>query len=351
MRAWLLALAMIATPAVAETDLLEQLYGKSSKIQTSVAVEAPDPETAANEPVELQLIESCTIQRERIYVQDLVGCSGSDDVCRAIAVAELGLAPKPGRQEKWAREKIAALIAAEFPHQAIKWSGASVSVVNAAAVSVPEDAIRLVLEKELAKIGGSTRLRIQSIRLPSLLQLRHSAYDFALPQFDNDIQAVLQNPRRRYAQFRVVAKDTHLDSPSNYEMNIAVTFYAEVLGVVSKANLQRSQTITANDVEEKWVPFQEQVFTRASDLVGKIVRSKLTQGQAVRIWDVTAEPDVHRGEKVEALLIGNGVKLNGMAEALENGAIGQKIRVRLEATKRNVVGTVVARSQVEVPMR
>lgn len=349
MKAWLLGFVMVATPAAAEADLLEQLYGKISK--KSVAVETPVPVAAAKEPIELRLLESCKIERERIYVQDLVSCSGPNEACQALSVAELGLAPKPGRQEKWTRDQVASLLAAEFPDQAITWSGAASTVVDAAAVTVPEDAVRSVLERHLAGIGGTVRLRIQSMRLPVLLQLRHSAYDFTLPHFNDEIQTVLQNPRRRFTQFRLVAKDTHLDSPANYEMTVAVTFIPEILAVVSKSNLQRSKRVTADDLEEKWLPYQEQVFTKAADLAGKIVRSKLTQGQAVRISDVTTEPDVYRGEKVEALLVGNGVKLNGVAEALESGAIGQKIRVRLEATKRNVLGTVVARSQVEVPMR
>ncbi len=70
---------------------------------------------------------------------------------------------------------------------------------------------------------------------------------------------------------------------------------------------------------------------------------------AIRSWDLTREPEVLRGDRIEAVISSGGVRLNSVAQALEPGFIGQKIRIRLETTKKSVMGIVIARSQVEVP--
>jgi flagella basal body P-ring formation protein FlgA len=98
------------------------------------------------------------------------------------------------------------------------------------------------------------------------------------------------------------------------------------------------------------VPYQENVVRDAASLEKQILRVTARPGQVLRIYDLTRDPDVKRGERVEASVVSAGVKMNSAAQAMESAAIGQRIRVQLDTTKRQVMATVIGPSKVEVHM-
>ena len=193
------------------------------------------------------------------------------------------------------------------------------------------------------------RVLVQSIRLPTVQVLRHNNYVYKVPGFTDQISRIYANPRTHFAQIKVVAVDQDPASQSSVEFIVQLSLRVEIQALVTTQARERGERLTPELVALEWIPFQDQIVTDEKLVVGKLLKTRVMPKQAIRTWDLMREPEVQRGDRIEAVINSGGVKLNSVAQALEPGFIGQKIRIRLDATKKTLLGVVIARSQVEVP--
>lgn len=340
-------------------DLLQQLYGKpSSPNANELPSNAQAPHSASspsnglpiiNETVTLSLRDSFTVARERLFLSDLAICHGSKKFCDEIKGIDLGSAPKPMRQDRIARQQVEATVQKEFDGATVVWEGANHCLVSALSSPINEEAVVRVLEHEFQVAPKGMRVIVQSIRLPTMQVLRHNNYIYRIPSFGDQISRVFTNPRSHFAQIKVLAIDQDPSSQATVEFLAQVNLRVEIQALVLTQAKERGERLSAEAIEMQWIPYQDQVVTDDKLLLGKLLRSRIMANQAIRTWDLTREPEVQRGDRIEAVINSGGIKLNSVAQALEPGFVGQKIRIRLEATKKNVLGVVIARSQVEVP--
>ncbi len=328
-------------------DLLQQLYGKKPLEKKLESEELIKP--VPSESVSLSFRDRFEASRERIFFADLVQCKGSKSLCKDLAAIDVGAAPKPMRQERVSRSQIAALVERDYPGLALSWEGTDAISVMALSTGVNEEAVMKVISEEFEDAPAGMRVIIQSIRVPSLPMLRHSNYSYKLSEIGDQISRVFTNPRTRFAQLKMIAVDQDPASQSKIEFLVQVSLRIEVEALVMKDAKERGESVTEGSIELQWINYQDQVFADPKQVIGKLLKTRIQSQSPIRTWDLTREPEVLRGDRVEAMLSSNGLKINGVAQALEQGFIGQKIRIRLESTKKTIVGTVVARSQVEVP--
>ncbi len=330
-------------------DLLQQLYGKKPALAKPQEIGEDLVKPTPTEAPILVFRDRYEASRERIFLSDLLQCKGAKVMCKEILNIDVGAAPKPMRQERYTRSQISALIDKEFPGVTPTWEGVDSCQVVALSMGVNEEAVLRVISEEFEDAPAGMRVIIQSIRVPSLPMLRHSNYSYKLHEFGDQISRVFVNPRTRFAQLRMLAVDQDPASQSKIEFLVQVSLRIEVEALVLKEAKERGERLNADAVELQWINYQDQVFADPKLVVGKLLKSRLQALSPIRTWDITREPEVLRGDRVEAILSSNGLKINGVAQALEQGFIGQKIRIKLESTKKTIVGTVIARSQVEVP--
>lgn len=354
MKVWLLSLLLASSAgelSAQPVDLLQQLYGKKSSAAPSPAKEEEneDLKPVPTETLTLTFRDRYEASRERLYLSDLIGCKGSKTLCDEIKAIDIGRAPKPLRQERYSRKQVADFIEKEFPSQALMWEGSEFCQVIALSAPVQEEAVMKVLQEEFEDAPAGLRVVIQSIRVPSLQMLRHNNYSYKILAFGDQVARVFQNPRTRFAQLKVVAVDQDPSSQSSIEFLVQVSLRIELDAPVLKTSKERGERLSEADFESEWINYQDQILLDPKQIIGKLLKTRVSAGNPIRNWDVTREPEVLRGDRVEAIVSGNGLKINGIAQALEQGFIGQKIRIRLDATKKTVMGTVIARSQVEVP--
>ncbi|MBC7533567.1 MAG: flagellar basal body P-ring formation protein FlgA [Oligoflexus sp.] len=346
-------------------DLLQQLYGKPSAAsgtgsgngnEVPGSAQAPhrpssssDIPPLVSETVTLTLRDSFTVARERMFLSDLASCRGSKKFCDELQGVDLGAAPKPMRQDRIARQQVEATVQKEFSAATVVWDGADHCLVTALSSPVNEESVVRVLEHEFQAAPKGMRVVVQSIRLPSMQVLRHNNYSYRIASYGDQISRVFSNPRSRFAQVKILAVDLDPSSQATVEFVAQVNLRVEIQALVVIQAKERGERLTAESIELQWIAYQDQVVMDDKLLVGKLLRSRIMANQAIRSWDLTREPEVQRGDRIEAVINSNGIKLNSVAQALEPGFIGQKIRIRLEATKKNILAVVIARSQVEVP--
>lgn len=340
----LIILLLICTPIVwgAEAVPVSALYGQGLSTQ-----QAALPLTLEST---LVVQENSEIKHARVYVQDIATCRGSVLLCRDILAIDLGPSPKAGQEKSLSEADLRKAFHLELPQQKIEIQAPQRIRLVASALSVDPLRIREQVDMRLSELAGPYRFTLNNVRVPVGLRLRHDNYRIEFPSWNQDFSFILQNPRRALVNVMVRLVDEEPGSSEQFDLTVQVVLRAEVqAGVVSKA-MERGQLVNPEAVIFQWVPYQENVVRDAAALEKQLLRSTVRPGQVLRIYDLTRDPDVKRGERVEASVVSSGVKMNSAAQALESAAIGQRIRVQLDTTKRQVMATVIGPSKVEVHM-
>ena len=89
-------------------------------------------------------------------------------------------------------------------------------------------------------------------------------------------------------------------------------------------------------------------LTEAAQLEGMQATRPLRAGEPINRLHIKPVVDVSRNSLVSLVYRKPGMELTGNGQALEDGKIGQTIRVMNPDTRATVVGVVVAANQVEV---
>jgi flagella basal body P-ring formation protein FlgA len=88
--------------------------------------------------------------------------------------------------------------------------------------------------------------------------------------------------------------------------------------------------------------------SRASEVLGRSLKKNLSQGETIPLNSVADVPIINRGKTVTITANNAGLRVEARGEALENGVLGDSIRVRNIASKVVIRAVVVAEDRVEV---
>lgn len=115
----------------------------------------------------------------------------------------------------------------------------------------------------------------------------------------------------------------------------------------------RGETIQAEDLD--WVQLKDSrigtsVVTDASELVGHSARSPLRPGTPVRATQIRKPVVVAKGSLVLLVLERQGMALSARARALEDGGVGETIRVSNLQSSTVVEGTITGPGRIDVSL-
>jgi flagella basal body P-ring formation protein FlgA len=316
--------------------------------ETPPASPAYAPQLQLNCRITMQAETS--IRGESIYLEDLASCEGPQQLCREVLAVALAPSPKPGSGLKFPVTSVMQTLREEFPHHTFEFDGATQTNLKATAQPIDAKRLREALEERLSRQSGPLRVSLQSLRVPYSQKLRHEHYEYDFPEWDSELQRIAQFPRKTFVSLKTVARDAVTGAKAPIEWVTQVAVRVEIQALVTRKNLSRAVPLEESDVVLRWLPYQENLVKDLKELHGKSLRVALREGQPLRNFDLYQEPDVRRGERVEATVLSGGVKMNSAGQAMETGTVGQKVRIQLDSTRRQVMGLIVARSQVEVHM-
>lgn len=128
--------------------------------------------------------------------------------------------------------------------------------------------------------------------------------------------------------------------------------YEEMVEVpVMKYRLSSGNIIHEDDVEWQKLPstrVKREAVMDMAELVGKSVVRGLTPGRPVLADEVQQPPVVLRRSPVRISYQSNNLSIQAVGTAMQDGAVGDKIKVRNDDSGIEVDARVVARGQVEV---
>ena len=107
----------------------------------------------------------------------------------------------------------------------------------------------------------------------------------------------------------------------------------DVIGsyVVAARDIERGTLITSNMLSERGGNLGDlsaQALTAEEDIVGKIAQRPIRTGSAFLAHYLQAPDLVERGQRVTVVAQGSAFRVSREGEALENGALGEQVRVR-----------------------
>ena len=137
-----------------------------------------------------------------------------------------------------------------------------------------------------------------------------------------------------------------------YAATARVRAFADVL--VAAERLDRYEIITegAFRVERREITnLTDAYFAEPADIVGKRARRVISPGTVLRASDIEVVPLVDRGAGVTIAVVLGKVTVTSKAKALEDGQMGELIKVQDLTTGKRLVGTVMGKSLVVLDER
>lgn len=144
---------------------------------------------------------------------------------------------------------------------------------------------------------------------------------------------------------------TLLPPPVETRLEAAAPAAATVSVPVLKQPVQKGETITADNLTTLEIPAQQafaSTIASADELAGQQAVRPLGAGQPINRLHVRVAPMVARNQSVTFTFKRGGIELSGSGQALEDGQLGQSIRVINPATRSTILGTVTGNAAVAI---
>lgn len=283
------------------------------------------------------LKEKATVTDDRIRLGDLF--TGLDETLDKKAVAP---APALGKEAVLTYEWLKKLARTNGVVWEPSNEKASVTVYRKAD-EISKDEISKILTGELQKQGmpEDAEITFQKGDFPVLVPFR-SAWRL------NPVAAEYVPARQHFS----IKAELIVDSEKKQELLFAGKVKVFMNVPVAMRDLKAGQIITADDVFDKRVVQENnsrminQVKTQ--DLIGKEVKRAIRSGQTIQSNDVRAQVMVAKGKIVTLNYSKGGIMLSAQGKALENGGLGDTVRVMNAQSKSVIQGTVTGPETVSV---
>lgn len=140
------------------------------------------------------------------------------------------------------------------------------------------------------------------------------------------------------------------DGATAEQVNISARVKVIATVPVARTTINRGSIITEADLEMKSLDISRysSVVMDAKECLGKRVKTGLRQGRPVLKTNIEDPPLVNRGDIVFLEAKANSLVVRDRAVALKDGRISEQIPVRNISSGKQVVGTIIAASRIEV---
>lgn len=212
---------------------------------------------------------------------------------------------------------------------------------RSARVSVGETAVENIVlralgERRIATAGARIQLTAFSARLPITFETRLSVERISYQPAGNRFIAVL-----------VATGDDDIAQ----RFTVAGRLLQTIEMPVPVRRLQAGEIIDAEDLQ--WVSLRDRrVSARAvqqsDNLIGRVARRTLPAGVPINATDVKRPVLIDKGAAVTVILEAPNMQLSVRGRAMEDGAVGQSIRVANLESRAIVIGVVTPAGQVAI---
>jgi flagella basal body P-ring formation protein FlgA len=272
------------------------------------------------------------VEGERITLGDL-----SPTVPRELLALDVGPAPAPGKSSIVSRAAV---------QEALRRAGADPALAAAMPVRSQIERAGLQLSRDALAVAvreaASAELPV-GVAIDTVLGLSN----VLLPKGEHRVDVSLGKLRRSTVATVDIIAGGRRWARQQATLQLSGTARTPVL----RSDLPKGTTVKAEHVELENVAIDdvpEGAMMRAEDLVGQRLRSRTNAKNPVRKAAVEAPPVIARGDVVNLVARGHGIKISRQAVAQQDGAIGQTIRVKASGGDEVLLGKIESETLVVV---
>lgn len=310
--------------------------------------------------IAIELPEIAEVGQPQVRFGDIAIVRTSDlQSQRRLVSLPLGRAPRPGVPVVLDRAVLSKWILQQtgwgsgFQQRTIHWSGAMEVQVLAAAQVLSSKRVSAVAEAALKQWldARSTKAHVEPLsRVP----------DQALASGELTLRARPLPPQGAPARRMSVWVDVFAND--RFVKAIPVSFAVEAWVPVRVAlrSLAEGEIVERSDLQVQLVErsvnatdlrpaaLSAPYLAEGSDLPRSVrLRHAVRAGEVLSRSDLEAAPDVVRGNRAELSAVAGAVALTGQAEVLQDGRVGETVRVRLPGATGTILARVTGPDQVE----
>lgn len=142
-------------------------------------------------------------------------------------------------------------------------------------------------------------------------------------------------------------------SPKRWTIYVSAKIHQTVQALVANQYLKRGTILHAEDLKAKSFDISELkfgYFTDSKEVLGKTLKRHLSRGAVLTPSNLAVTKIIHRGERVTIVATTGGISVQAAGQALEDGGMGDIIRVKNLNSKKVIEGRVEAPGRVKVDL-
>ncbi len=262
-----------------------------------------------------------------------------------LRVLSMGHAPAPGYSRTLLRWQLEERVSRELAGTSVVWSGAKACRVIPEVERVPGSAIQSAAHEELARLFGGREVTIRAeSALPDV--------DVPLGTKPFDLRASIDKRQVRGGAWSIPVQILVDGAPYQTAW---VPFQVELFerATVLVRDVRRGELLGAHLFETRRmrvVAQESSAWLTADKLIGASASRDLSAGSAIVEADVKRAMLVRQGDTIELSVKKGSITARAAASALQSGSIGDRVRVATGPAGRAVTAVVTGRGRAEVDL-
>lgn len=272
------------------------------------------------------------VEGERITLGDL-----SPTVPRELLALDVGPSPAPGKSSSLSRAAVQEALRRAGADPALATALPARAQIERAGATLSSDALG-----EAVREAAKAELPI-GVSIDGVLGLS----SLTIPKGEHRVEVSLGKLRRS----TVATVDIHAGGRRWARQQATLQLSGTAKTPVLRSDLPRGTTVTAEHVELKDLAIDnvpDGAMVRTEDLVGQRLRTRASAKSPVRKVAVEAPPVIARGDVVNVVARGAGIRISRQAIAQQDGAIGQTIRVKAMGGNEMLLGKIESETLIVV---
>lgn len=288
-------------------------------------------------PLQLKLRERAEVLGSTIQIRDII----EGDMDSSLGVLNFGNSPEHGKEVSLRRSDIDSLL--QRKNIQWTWAGAEKCVVYRPGVEVTDESVKNLLRTALKKFTAEEG-EVQIIKLNGF-----SPFFIPTDEATTNVELINPNQNTRFgnASFEVnhhgkAFLRRNVSFEWEWKRPVWVAQETQRTGLLQTENFQLENRNVLNITSEV-APTSE----LSKDFI--LIRP-LAKGEPLLLNNLKVPLAVTRGSPITAMVQSGSLVITMKAIALENGSIGQAIRIQNPQSKKELIGKIVKEGTVEVAL-
>ena len=295
--------------------------------------------------LDIKVKDRLEIDGDIVYFGDIATFEPADDSrVKRLKAVEITASPSPDTFRRINRDlilyKIAHLINED---QGIRFSAPDSIIIERTAQVIEGETIEKIFQDYVYDNAPweKDQIVIEKINTPPSIALPKGELDWEIDEKNNN----------DFIGNTSLLIDFKVDGES--QRKLIVSGKISVIREVVKAarNIERGDIITAGDiiqVSEKRRYFKKSLIDNIKEVVGKRATRRIQADQSIQARMFEVPPAVEKGDRVVIKAENNELLITASGKALEEGCVGDQIRVLNVSSGREIIATITTTDLVEV---